>query len=215
MVERTFWLNGPRVALISTLAMLSMFSLILFAEVPLFSNLQVAVALWKALPQAPLPKGCENSTLHTLSEPLESFDGRQSGYGLHDALNILCAMEMNGEAAKRSYLDRHFPLDMLFPLLYGPALAALWLYLTRGYHRIPKWLRYFSVIPLLATVFDWAENIVVRALVLAGPPGDADRIYLASKLTELKYKLVNISAIPVLLILCLYLIQNSVSRRQN
>jgi hypothetical protein len=213
MHELRLILTGPRVALLAFIAVSSMFALILFAEVPLVSDLQVAVALQKAHAQAPMPSECAKSTLSNLSEPLRSFDGRKAGYGANDALDILCAMQMNGEAAKRSYLNWHFPLDMIFALCYGPALAALWLYSIRGFNWIPNWVKYVSVVPVLGCGFDLAENIAVRSLVVAGPPGDAGRIHLASTLTQIKYVFVSLSVTLTLTLLFSYLVLNSIRRQ--
>jgi hypothetical protein len=139
-------------------------------------------------------------------QPLRSFDGRKEGYGAKDALAILCAMEMNKGAGKRAYLQRHFPLDMVFPLFYGPATAALFLFLLRSQGWHARALKYLALAPLVAAALDLCENMTVRSLVVAGPPVHADWVRFASTLTMFKYALVNASLAVTLALLIWYLV---------
>jgi hypothetical protein len=201
--------TGPRVTLLVVAAVISMLALMQIAERKLFADLQVAAALQAAQPSTRAPKGCENLTLSDPSGALESFDPRPLGYGAEDALKIICAMEANDGAGKRSYLDRHFPLDMIFLLLYGPALAVLWLFLMRsfGWHATPA--KYFFIMPILASVFDMAENFAVRSLVSAGPPVGSFHVQLASTFTQVKFVFVAVSLVPTFALLLWYLFARS------
>jgi hypothetical protein len=201
--------TAQRAALLAVLATVSMMALIMIAEFPLSGHLQAAVALAKS--GAKLPAGCEKAQLSNVEGQLESFDGRSSGYGSQDALNILCAMEMKAGAGREAYLHRHFWLDMVFPALYGPAFAVMWLFLLRTY-KWPRKLEYFAILPLLVSLFDVAENLTVRSIVQAGPPGDPYWVHIASLLTTTKYALVDVSFVPILAILMWYLITHSLRR---
>jgi len=189
-----------------------MLVLILHAGLPMLTALDVAVALQKADPGRPLPHGCNSAMLTSAEQPLGSFDGRTWGYGYAQAQTILCAMEANGGEGKRMYLDRHFPLDIVFPLLYGPALAMLFLYLVGYYGWRGRALRYFALVPIAAALFDLAENTAVRLLVLAGPPPDAGLVTIASTLTVIKSALGWLSLIVTLGLLLWYLVTRSLSR---
>jgi len=203
------WCTAPRVVLLAAAAVVSMLALILAAEIPMASALQTAVALEKAgMPAPPFPQ-CTTAGLAKRENPLRPFDGRACGYTAPQALQILCAMEADGGAGKAAYLKRHFPLDMLFALLYGPALAAIYLYLLHayGWHKSP--LRYLALVPLVGGFLDLAENLVVRTLVQAGPPPDAARVGIASMLTVAKYAAVNVSFLVTFAFLLWYLITGS------
>jgi len=203
------YFTGPRVTLLVTAAVISLFALMQFAERELFADLQVASARQAAQPSTRPPKGCENLTLSDPSGPLESFDPRSLGYSAEDALKIICAMEANDGAGERSYLHRHFPLDMIFLFLYGPALAVLWLFLMRsfGWHATPA--KYFFIMPIFASVFDMAENFAVKSLVSAGPPVDPFHVQLASTFTQIKFVFVAVSLVPTFVLLLWFLITRS------
>jgi len=203
------WCSAPRVVLLAVAAVAGMVALILAAELPMYSALQAAVALEKAgKPAASVPQ-CASAGLAGRTSPLTSFDGRQGGYTADEALQILCAMEADGGAGKAAYLDFHFPMDMVFALIYGPAIAALYLYLLRayGWHRSP--LRYLALLPLLGCMLDIAENLIVRTIVFAGPPPDAARVDIASMITVAKYALVNVSFVVTFAFLLWYLIRGA------
>jgi hypothetical protein len=211
------WCTAPRVVLLAAAAVVSMLTLILAAEIPMASALQVAVALEKAGKPAPPFPQCATAGLAERSSPLTSFDGRDCGYTVPEALQILCAMEADGGAGKDAYLNRHFPLDVLFPLLYGPAIAALYLYLLHAYGWHKSLLRYLTLLPLLGGLLDLAENLVVRTLVAAGPPPDPARVEIASMITVAKYALVNFSFLVTFAFLLWFLIRGSLrpSSAQN
>lgn len=209
----SYCLTAHRVTLLSVFAVLSSLALILNAEIPLASSLQIAVALQKAGVVTGAPIICDGKLLR-LDEPLESFDPRKHGYTEAEALQILCAMSANGEAGKKAYLYIHFPLDMIFLLLYGPAIAAIWLFLMRELNW-PLIFRTLAVLPLFASLCDFAENLTVRQLVLGGPTGALANVRIASLFTQTKYACVLGSIVPALVLLLWYLGSRSLARRRN
>ena len=204
--------TGPRVALLALLAIVNMLVLILHAELPMVGAMQVAVALQKADPTRPLPQHCDAANMVGSPDSIAAFDGRKSGYRVVEVQAILCAMEANGGQGKQFYLERHFPIDMVFPLLYGPAMAALYLFLLRQYTWPPRALMYLALVPLVAAALDIAENLSVRSLVVGGLPASERLVTLSSALTVAKYALVQSSAIVTLVFLSCYLLAQSVQR---
>jgi hypothetical protein len=204
--------TGPRVALLGVLAASYTVFLILYAETPMQTALQVAVELQKAKPKQAASDKC-GAALRRAEGPLQSFDNRWRGYSKDEAATILCAMEGNGKAGKSLYLGWHFPYDMAFPFLYGPALAGLYLLLLASFARPAGWLRYFALVPILAAALDLAENLVVRSLVVAGPPPAPNTVQIASALTMGKCALVVASIVVVLSLLLWHLLLQSVARR--
>jgi hypothetical protein len=153
-----------------------------------------------------------------------TFDSSYKGYTRDHAETVLCAMEANPEPVngqdkrdvmgkgKGLYLNWHFPIDMVFPLLYGPALAAIYLYVLAGFGWQARWLKAIALVPIATTVLDLAENLTVRTLVAAGPPPDAGRVWIASALTMTKCTLLITSLAVALLPLLWYLARQSFSR---
>jgi hypothetical protein len=204
--------TGPRVALLALLATASMVLLLMRAELPMVSAMTVGMALQKASPDRHILHKCDPAVLAGEDEPMRSFDSRLLGYGPADARTILCAMEANGSEGKRLYLERHFPLDVLFAALYGPAIAALYLWLLRAHGRKAGPLCYFALIPLAGAALDIAENIAVRTIVVAGFPLDTTAVALASGLTVGKYILIGSGMAVTMTLLLRYLITRSFGR---
>jgi hypothetical protein len=179
------------------------------AELPMVSAMTVGIALQKASPDRHILHKCDPAVLAGEDEPLRNFDARVLGYGPADARTILCAMEANGSEGKRLYLERHFPLDVLFAALYGPAVAALYLWLMRANGRKAGPLCYFALVPLAGAALDIAENIAVRAIVVGGFPLDTTAVALASGLTVGKYVLIGSGMAVTTVLLLRYLITRS------
>lgn len=208
------WCTGPRAALMGALAVLATLTLIMQAEIPLSGALQAAVAGERARLGADDARACgaavgaSRSALACHQGPLASFDGRAGGYGEAEARLILAAMALNGEAGKRAYLERHWPLDMAFPFFYGPAIAVIWLYLV-GAWGLPRAFGVLALAPLVAGGLDLAENLSVRALVEAGAAATIADIEQASTLTVWKYRSLLVGAAPTTALLFAYLLRRS------
>lgn len=208
------WCTAPRVALLAALTTANMLMLVVWADLPMVSALQVAAALQEATPERPLSSRCPPLALLGGEKPVHGFDGRKSGYGYREAETILCAMEANNGFGRRMYLERHFPSDMVFPVLYGLTLAAMFLFLLGHYGWATRRIHYFVLAPLAAAGLDIMENIAVRALVLSGPPPDASLVQIASALTTAKYGLVLTSFSVILGMLVWYLVVQSLRATQ-
>ena len=88
------------------------------------------------------------------------------GYGYEKAYGMLLALGPEGRAF---YLTRILPLDFLFPISYMLSYASL-IALLAKYANPPKPCRYLLLVPVLAMLCDWAENIGAVAM-LNGYPG--------------------------------------------
>jgi hypothetical protein len=186
-----------------------MLLLLTWAELPMISAMNVGMALQKLSPDRHILHKCDPALLAGEPEPLSAFDGRPFGYGLAEARTILCAMEANGSEGKRLYLERYLPLDMVFALLYGSALAALYIWLLRAHGRKGGVLCYFAFVPMAGALADLGENLAVRSLVAGGLPLNEGAVALASRLTAGKYILVGFGLTVTLALLLAYLIAQS------
>lgn len=203
--------TGPRVTLLAVLAALYTLFLIEWAETPMATAQQIAIAQHKENPARPLPPNC-SAAAFTPEGPILAFDGALRGYGYDAAMTVLCAMEANARKGKDLYLHRHFPADMVYPVLYGPALAGLYLFLLWSFGTRSHRLKYLALVPVAAAALDLVENLVVRSLVVAGPPPDETVVTVAAILTVSKGVLLLSSAIVTLGLLLWYLGRESVRR---
>jgi hypothetical protein len=98
---------------------------------------------------------------------------------------------------------------MVYPVLYGPALAGLYLFLLGNFGAGSHRLKYLALVPIAAAVLDLVENLVVRSLVVAGPPPDETAVTVAAVLTVSKGVLLVSSAVVTLALLLWYLVRES------
>ena len=111
---------------------------------------------------------------------------RLKGYESADVGRHWDALDPNALAIEERFLE----LDLVFPVLYGAALAAAllmaWTMLGRPFH--PGWL----ILPVAITIVaDWIENLVQLSqlhlyLVKGGPALQAVWVQVASTATVLK-----------------------------
>lgn len=88
------------------------------------------------------------------------------------------------------YLGSRFYWDVAFPIVYGPCLALVLLFLV-GRSQLDGWWAYAAfALPLAGAGFDIAENFAVRDMIAMGPAASIAQIQLASHLTVIKFVLV-------------------------
>lgn len=84
----------------------------------------------------------------------------EQGYALLDSY---------GEAGRSLYRIIDLTADVVYPIIYGFAFALLLTFLARKIAPSNKWLPYLAFLPLLAVVFDYAENATIIAMLSAYP----------------------------------------------
>jgi len=103
------------------------------------------------------------------------FDLRFFGYDRQDAEVLLAAL---GPEGRGFYADVQQALDTVFPALLALTLV-LWFRRTAG----RGWVRPLSALTLLAAALDYAENSLVRGMLVSGT---AEGVEWASRLTQAK-----------------------------
>lgn len=78
-------------------------------------------------------------------------------------------LESYGEAGRSLYRTIDLTADVVYPIIYGFAFALLLAFLARRIAPNNKWLPYLAFLPLLAVVFDYAENATIIAMLNAYP----------------------------------------------
>ena len=121
------------------------------------------------------------------------------GYNYDEAYRILTALGAEGRAF---HLTRILPLDFLLPLSYALCFAG-WIALFIKHLSFRKWINYSLFVPVLAMLFDWAENIGIIAMLRSYPGFPEWAAYLSSCAGMLKtiFTTISISLIAILLII--------------
>jgi hypothetical protein len=127
---------------------------------------------------------------------LVPFDMRPGGYSAEAARAFLAALD---PAATARYLRLQHLLDTLFPPLMAASMALPFWWLGAGW---PGLLRAgLTALPVLAGLADWAENGLVRAMLLAGPDGVSDGLIGWASLATVTKSALTASASVLLMIL--------------
>lgn len=122
---------------------------------------------------------------------LMPFDLRPSGYTTDEARAFLSALSENG---RTHYMGVQHKLDTLYPGLMALSLILAYLLVFPT-----KWAAGFSVLAVLAAVFDWSENSAVADLLRLGADGiDEEVVSVAALFTMLKSGFVTV-ALTILL----------------
>ncbi|EPJ53481.1 MAG: hypothetical protein OFPI_10520 [Osedax symbiont Rs2] len=117
------------------------------------------------------------------SQEFPIFDLSPSGYSFNYANELLHAL---GEEGRNLYLTTQLPLDFIYPGLFSITytLMLFWLF-GKTCNRNSK-IYYFSFVPFLAGIFDYAENIFIIKMLNSFPELQVTTVKIASFFTLLK-----------------------------
>ncbi len=130
---------------------------------------------------------------------VEKLQHLSGGYGIPDALfyyrfdTLQTLFSHYGEAGKKVYLQLQV-IDMIYPLIYSTLLAGL-LYLQFSKSR----LTWVIIIPHIAALFDYAENLSLRFNLIRFPSLDPAVADASGIFTCLKWSLVYLSILLLLI----------------
>jgi hypothetical protein len=136
----------------------------------------------------------------TSAPEMKLFDVSPSGYTTEYAISLLDAI---GPEGRDLYLTLQLPLDFIYPglfILSYPLLLA-WM-LKKNYSRESK-VYYALYFPILAGLFDYAENVFIIMMLKAYPDLSSGLVSAASFATLMKSILSSI----FFTLLCLSLLQ--------
>ncbi|NDI34955.1 hypothetical protein [Chengkuizengella sediminis] len=111
-----------------------------------------------------------------MADGMEIFDLKLIGYDVDYAMRLL---EGLGEEGRYVYLLQQIPLDLIFPGLLGLSGAFLIARMTQNHKKMSRAL----IIPLIAAVFDYLENVFVAYMLLKYPDVNAFTIKSSSFFT--------------------------------
>ncbi|MHA2940486.1 hypothetical protein ACXJY6_19600 [Vibrio sp. RC27] len=119
----------------------------------------------------------------TFAPELPIFDLSPFGYSFAYADNLLNTLGIEGRA---TYLSTQLPFDFIYPGLFSItySLMLVWLF-GKTSSRNSK-IYYFALVPFLAGMFDYVENIFIIKMINSFPELQVTTVKIASTLTILK-----------------------------
>jgi len=114
---------------------------------------------------------------------LPIFDLSPLGYSFNYANELLIAL---GDEGRNLYLHTQLPLDFIYPGLFSItySLLLIWLFgkILNGHSKV----YYFALVPFLAGVFDYVENVFIIKMINSFPDLQVTTVNIASTFTILK-----------------------------
>lgn len=113
----------------------------------------------------------------------ELFDLSPAGYSYAYAMNLLDAL---GQSGRQSYLYYQLPLDFIYPALFGASFCLLLVWMVSKVCANKKIMYYIGIVPIIAALLDYMENIQIVFLLKAFPDISEYQVAMASATTIAK-----------------------------
>ncbi len=114
---------------------------------------------------------------------LPIFDLSPAGYSFAYASELLNTLGARGRGI---YLSTQLPIDFIYPGLFSITYSLLLVWLFGKTFSINSKIYYFALVPFLAGMFDYAENIFIIKMINSFPELQVTTVKIASTLTILK-----------------------------
>jgi hypothetical protein len=96
------------------------------------------------------------------SNGMKLLDMMPMGY---NAEYVNSLMNTLGEHGRDAYLYFQLPLDMIYPFIFGISYCLIFAYFLNKLGKLKSPLIYFCLLPLIAGIFDYLENIGIITIL--------------------------------------------------
>lgn len=114
---------------------------------------------------------------------LPLFDLSPSGYSFRYANELLNSLGADG---RNLYLFTQLPIDFIYPGLFSITYSLMLVWLCGKLFNKNSKIYYFALVPFLAGVFDYVENIYIIKMINSFPDLQVTTVKMASLFTVLK-----------------------------
>ena len=119
----------------------------------------------------------------TFSNGLKLLDMMPTGYD-SDYVNLL--FETLSDNGRYVYLYNQIPIDMIYPLLFGISYFLILAYFLNKLNKLKSPLFYLCLLPLIAGLFDYFENIGIITMLINYPNNSQILIKITNGFTIIK-----------------------------
>lgn len=117
------------------------------------------------------------------SEGMTLLDMRPTGYSMDEVVSLL---DILGAKGRDLYLYRQLPVDMIYPGLFGLTYGLLLAYFLKKLGMFYGAYFYLCLLPLLAGVADYLENVGIMVLLKSFPEGSETLVWITNVFSLLK-----------------------------
>ena len=114
---------------------------------------------------------------------LPIFDLSPLGYSFTYASELLNSL---GTEGRNLYLSTQLPLDFIYPGLFSITYSLLLVWLFGKTFNVNSKIYYFALVPFLAGMFDYVENVFIIKMISSFPDLQVTTVKIASTFTILK-----------------------------
>ncbi len=132
------------------------------------------------------------------SKGMKLLDMQPTGYNLDYVDNLFKTL---GESGRKIYLTNQIPVDMIYPLLFGFTYSILLVYFLRKLHKLKSPFTYLSLLPMIAGIADYLENIGIVVMLKSYPVLTETTVYITNTFSVIKSSSTSIFFIALIVIL--------------
>lgn len=132
------------------------------------------------------------------SNGMKLLDMMPTGFDFNYVNELLQAL---GEMGRHTYLTNQIPVDMIYPLLFGLSYSLLLAYFLKKLNKLKTPYTYLCLIPIIAGVADYFENIGIITLLKSYPDVTEIAVQTTNYFTLLKSISTSLFFIVLLIVL--------------
>ncbi|MGB3636485.1 MAG: hypothetical protein WBA39_02685 [Rivularia sp. (in: cyanobacteria)] len=132
------------------------------------------------------------------TEGMKLLDMMPLGY---DAEYVNTLFTTLGQTGRNIYLYRQIPMDMIYPLLFGISFSLLLAYFLNKLNKLKTPFLYLCLLPMLAAMADYAENIGIITLLNDYPEISKNTVTMTNSFSLLKSSCTTLSFVVLIFVL--------------
>ena len=132
------------------------------------------------------------------SNNMKLLDMMPFGY---DAVYVNLLFDQLGTIGRKTYLTTQIPIDMVYPLLFAITYSLLLIYFFNKIVRSHTILKYLSILPIVAGLSDYLENIGIITLLNNYPNHSISMVSTTNIFSIIKSSTTSISFLVILILL--------------
>jgi hypothetical protein len=145
------------------------------------------------------------------SKGMQLLDMIPTGY---DAAYVAALLDILGEQGRHAYLFRQIPMDMIYPLLFGVTYSLVFGYFLKKLGKVDGSFFFICFLPLLAALFDYAENFGIITLLNSYPDQSVSLSRITNVFSVLKSLLTTIYFILLIIVVLVYALKKLFQRNK-
>lgn len=136
--------------------------------------------------------------LMTFSGGKKIIDMMPGGYNTSFVVDLLGAL---GEEGRSFYLTRQLPLDFIYPVAFAVTYALIFVFFLRKINRHDSPWKFIALLPVIAGVADYLENIGIIAMLKTYPDISTSLVQLSSSVSVLKASATTVYFVSLIILL--------------